>query len=738
MPTIHYSSREFLKRTNQQITWSIDVPSTNCGNSRSVAPSDLKRVNNEVIWVLVGKSEHPAYLLEECDANSSSGSVNDMVWVEWLSNGRKESIAKHQIVIGGLQSRKRSRSNNSSQYGAGGCLLLLSGKNTADDKKPSGDSSITIHGSPILKKADDDRTKVEGKEGEASAPPPNKKAARTRVKIGGGVSMDISTRCGIEGINSVLCRSPVSAPKKVVIQKRLAVSGGNSVAASPASQQNKSGAPKQQQFNGHHDIRRKAAALAGTTYIPKSSKSIVAATKKATDKNKKKKKKKKKKGTNNALDTSSNDTGGRAVGPCTCKNSKCLKLYCVCFAAEEYCYGCKCDDCKNTPSHEVIRKEAISNLKAKNPRAFKTKFTETTHAHATGCKCKKSQCLKKYCECFNSGVTCGEKCMCSNCKNYAGSQGKMKDVHILADAHETDKKKSKEEEHNQTVTQMSETVAPPALLAVPVQICQELQPILPSPRHPPKYQDEKQADEQLANIVRPGPHDVLIGRGGGTNHNPGNKRFRQLICTRKDEYKSAKRSQKPIIAQEIVTAWRTQVPPGRFLKQDESTMLWHDVGNVEAKERAAQKLRDSNKDNSWTNNTVASHHQPLQYHQQQMSSPIAKKQKLSPPYPQQYPTALLPWYYIDLHQRTIGSEMRQWLERGYIQNNLPLSHSREGPFQALSTWYPDINNAFTCSLEMVNESNGVENMADSSQKQLNDKHAVSSEESSGVSKIVAV
>jgi len=208
----------------------------------------------------------------------------------------------------------------------------------------------------------------------------------------------------------------------------------------------------------------------------------------------------------------------------------------------------------------------------------------------------------------------------------------MKDVHSLADAHETDRKKSTEEERNQTVTQVIETVAPPALPTVPVQICQELQPFSPGPRHPagsettqaetlldnesisPKYQDEKQADEQFANIVRPGPHDVLIGRGGGTNHNPGNIRFRQLICTRKDEYKSAKRSQKPIIAQEIVTAWRTQVPPGRFLKQDESTMLWHDVGDVEAKERAAQKLRDSNKDNSWTNNTVPSHHQPLQYH----------------------------------------------------------------------------------------------------------------------------
>ena len=114
------------------------------------------------------------------------------------------------------------------------------------------------------------------------------------------------------------------------------------------------------------------------------------------------------------------------------------------------------------------------------------------------------------------------------------------------------------------------------------------------------------APYSYTNITQPGSHDVMIGRGGGTNHNPGNIRFRQLICTRKDEYKSAKRSQKPIIAQEIVSAWRAQVPPGRFLKQDESTMLWYDVGNEQAKVKAAQKLRDSNKDNSWTNNKVES------------------------------------------------------------------------------------------------------------------------------------
>jgi len=39
---------------------------------------------------------------------------------------------------------------------------------------------------------------------------------------------------------------------------------------------------------------------------------------------------------------------------CNCKKSKCLKLYCDCFAAGVYCQNCSCSCCLNTEENKYV------------------------------------------------------------------------------------------------------------------------------------------------------------------------------------------------------------------------------------------------------------------------------------------------------------------------------------------------------------------------------------------------
>jgi hypothetical protein len=107
---------------------------------------------------------------------------------------------------------------------------------------------------------------------------------------------------------------------------------------------------------------------------------------------------------------------------CTCKKTRCLKLYCQCFGVKLYCgRNCRCLTCYNSVKHEKDRKEAMRSILLRNPGAFDTKFKKAGQAaaaaaaaksaaaaaqagqeaperaltHKVGCKCRKSACMKK-------------------------------------------------------------------------------------------------------------------------------------------------------------------------------------------------------------------------------------------------------------------------------------------------------------------------------------------------------
>ncbi|KAK6103001.1 Tesmin/TSO1-like CXC domain cysteine-rich domain family protein [Brugia pahangi] len=110
--------------------------------------------------------------------------------------------------------------------------------------------------------------------------------------------------------------------------------------------------------------------------------------------------------------------------PCHCTRSMCLKLYCDCFANGEFCNDCDCKDCKNTIEYEIERTRAIRLSLERNPNAFKPKIgvatnrqVEPERLHQKGCHCKKSNCLKNYCECYEAKVPCTDRCKCICCRN---------------------------------------------------------------------------------------------------------------------------------------------------------------------------------------------------------------------------------------------------------------------------------------------------------------------------------
>ncbi|XP_012278286.1 protein lin-54 homolog isoform X2 [Orussus abietinus] len=134
--------------------------------------------------------------------------------------------------------------------------------------------------------------------------------------------------------------------------------------------------------------------------------------------------------------------GIRPRKPCNCTKSQCLKLYCDCFANGEFCHMCNCNNCSNNLGNEEERQRAIKSCLERNPNAFRPKIGkgretgDDIRRHNKGCNCKRSGCLKNYCECYEAKIPCSANCKCIGCRNIEEPSLEKKSLKDLAEAAE--------------------------------------------------------------------------------------------------------------------------------------------------------------------------------------------------------------------------------------------------------------------------------------------------------------
>ena len=111
------------------------------------------------------------------------------------------------------------------------------------------------------------------------------------------------------------------------------------------------------------------------------------------------------------------------------------------------------------------------------------------------------------------------------------------------------------------------------------------------PKRKRKRRPRKKIVPDVKVYVEPTEHDVLLGRGGRSNHHPGNQRYRDEVKNLQRWYKGIEeKDEKTDLSQCLVDYVHNY--QGRFLEKD--TDGWYVVPNIVARRKASQALREDN------------------------------------------------------------------------------------------------------------------------------------------------
>lgn len=110
-----------------------------------------------------------------------------------------------------------------------------------------------------------------------------------------------------------------------------------------------------------------------------------------------------------------------------------------------------------------------------------------------------------------------------------------------------------------------------------------------APKKKRKRKPRKKIVPDVKEYVEPVDADVLLGRGGRSNHHPGNKRYREEVKNLQSWYLGIEdKDEKTDLSQCLVDYVHSY--QGRFLEKDSKG--WYEVPNIVARRKASQALRE--------------------------------------------------------------------------------------------------------------------------------------------------